>query len=238
MPNSGYSAVHVPRILTQMSDPAELAEDDILGWELAQLDKLKLLAASYGWDEETPQYKQKLKQVQALGKQRLAIALGKGGCNNNKVKAKPMVWESKLEFKATGWDKAKEQLQKIGVGDWKADRRCPQTSSGGMVVRRFMLTDQEAGKVYLARIIDLQGGKWRLQRGNVEDMEPDEISVSDDEEEDDPDEDDGEEGEDKEAAQRRGAAAPAKKAARVAPAAAPPPEAAVEGKRKRKQRQA
>ena len=68
-----------PRILTQMSDPAELAEDDILGWELAQLDKLKLLAASYGWDEETPQYKQKLKQVQALGKQRLAIALGNGG---------------------------------------------------------------------------------------------------------------------------------------------------------------
>ena len=225
-----------PRILTQMSDPAELAEDDILGWELAQLDKLKLLAASYGWDEDTPQYKQKLKQVQALGKQRLAIALGKGGCNNNKVKAKPMVWESKLEFKATGWDKAKEQLQKLGVGDWKADRRCPQTSSGGMVVRRFMLTDQEAGKVYLARIIDLQGGKWRLQRGNVEGMEPDE--GSDDEEEDDPDEDDGEEGEDKEAAQRRGAAAPAKKAARAAPAAAPPPEAAVEGKRKRKQRQA
>ena len=62
-----------------MSDTAELQDDDHLGWELAQLEKLRRLADAYGWEEDSPQYKAKLKQVQALGKQRLADALGKGG---------------------------------------------------------------------------------------------------------------------------------------------------------------
>ena len=47
-------------------------DDDHLG-------KLRRLADAYGWEEDSPQYKAKLKQVQALGKQRLADALGKGG---------------------------------------------------------------------------------------------------------------------------------------------------------------
>lgn len=62
-----------------MSDTEELAPDDVLGWELDQLAKLKRLADAYGWDEDTPQYKAKVKQLQALGKQRLVEALGKGG---------------------------------------------------------------------------------------------------------------------------------------------------------------
>ena len=48
-----------------MSEPAD--DGDILGWELDQLAKLKLLKEAYGWDEEDPKYKAKLKQVQQLG---------------------------------------------------------------------------------------------------------------------------------------------------------------------------
>ena len=40
-----------------------------------------------------------------------------------------------------------------------------------MVVRRFLCTDTTEGKRYLARLLDLTGGKWRLQRGNVEEAD-------------------------------------------------------------------
>ena len=178
-----------------MSDTAELQDDDHLGWELAQLEKLRRLADAYGWEEDSPQYKAKLKQVQALCKQRLADALGKGGGKEPKEKKTQYVWESCLEFSAKGWEEAKEKLEKVHSGHWDPDRRCPQTTSGGMVVRRFMCQDKSEGKTYLARLIDLQGNKWRLQRGNVEEFTPVEeeraddvdpgTSPDDDEEEDD-----------------------------------------------------
>ena len=215
-----------------MSDTEELAPFDVLGWELNQLAKLKRLADAYGWDEDTPQYKAKVKQLQALGKQRLVEALGRGGGKEPKAKAGPYVWESCLEFTAKGWDEAKLKLDKVHTGDWLPDRRCPQTTSGGMVVRRFLCTDTTEGKRYLARLLDLTGGKWRLQRGNVEEADKE----SDDE-------DDGEEGEEggdgEEGAgpsKRRGAAAPAKKARPAAAAAPAPAPAATTGKRVRKPR--
>ena len=145
-----------------MSEMAEMADDDHLGWELDQLAKLKRLADAYGWDEEDAKYKAKLKQLQALGKQRIAEALGKGGGKEPKVKGGPYVWESCLEFKAKDWDEAKGKLQQVHSGLWHPDRRCPQTSTGGLVARRFICRDNEEGKAYLARVIDIQAGKWRL----------------------------------------------------------------------------
>jgi hypothetical protein len=227
----GSSADHV----FPMSDTEELAPDDVLGWELDQLAKLKRLADAYGWDEDTPQYKAKVKQLQALGKQRLADALGKGGGKEPKAKAPSYVWESCLEFTAKGWDEAKLKLDKVHTGDWLPDRRCPQTTSGGMVVRRFLCTDTTEGKRYLARLLDLTGGKWRLQRGNVE-----EADKEDKESDDEDDGKEGEEGGDGEEgggpSERRGTAAPAKKARPAAAAAPAPAPAATMGKRVRKPR--
>ena len=142
-----------PRILL-MSDTAELQDDDHLGWELAQLEKLRRLADAYGWEEDSPQYKAKLKGIQAQGKERLSAALRKkqGG---EKKKAGSIIWESCGEFKAKGFDEAKAQLEKIAEGTWMPDRRCPESRSEGMVVRRFKCEDKKAGKVYTARLIDL-----------------------------------------------------------------------------------
>ena len=182
----------------------------------------------------TSQYVAYRKQVQALGKQRLADALGKGGGKEPKAKTRPYVWESILEFKAESWDEAKTKLQKVHTGIWLPDRRCPQTTSGGMVVRRFKPTDKAGGKVYLARILDLQGGSWRLQRGNVEDNDPEE--TDDEDEKDNGGGDDSDEEGGRDDAERRGAAPPAKRARKVAAEAPVPAPAPPVGKRERKKR--
>ena len=159
----------------------------------------------------------------------------RGGGKEPKAKAGPYVWESCLEFTAKGWDEAKLKLDKVHTGDWLPDRRCPQTTSGGMVVRRFLCTDTTEGKRYLARLLDLTGGKWRLQRGNVE-----EADKEDKESDDEDDGKEGEEGGDGEEgggpSERRGTAAPAKKARPAAAAAPAPAPAATMGKRVRKPR--
>ena len=222
-----------PRISETMSEPAE--DCDILGWELDQLKKLKLLAEAYGWDEEDPKYKAKLKQVQQLGKQRAAEALGKGGGKEAKAPRKAYLWEGMLEFKARDWDEAKTKLQKIHTGEWHPDRRCPQSESGGLVTRRFKCTDKEEGMIYLARIIASSPGNWLLQRGIVETMETmDEEEPSDDEKPPDDDDDDGEEGGAGPSKGRRGAGPPAKKVKAASAAAPDPAPAAAAGKRGRK----
>ena len=222
-----------PRISETMSEPAE--DCDILGWELDQLKKLKLLAEAYGWDEEDPKYKAKLKQVQQLGKQRAAEALGKGGGKEAKAPRKAYIWESMLGFKARDWDEAKTKLQKIHTGEWHPDRRCPQSESGGLVTRRFKCTDKEEGMIYLARIIASSPGNWLLQRGIVETMETmDEEEPSDDEKPPDDDDDDGEEGGAGPSKGRRGAGPPAKKVKAASAAAPDPAPAAAAGKRGRK----
>ena len=141
-----------------------------------------------------------------------------------------------MEFKAKDWTEAKYKLVKVHSGEWEPDRRCAQSTSGGLVVRRFKCKDKGEGLLYLARIINLQAGSWRLQRGIVEDLVEEEPSDSDHEKAEDDDEDDGEAGPSG-ASERRGTEPPAKKAPRVAPAAAAEPEPAVEAKRQRKQRQ-
>ena len=151
-----------------MSETAD--DNDVLGWELDQLKKLKRLAEEYGWDEEDPKYKARLKQVQALGKQRALDALGKGGGKEPKGPKTTYAWESCMEFKAKDWTEAKYKLVKVHSGEWEPDRRCAQSTSGGLVVRRFKCKDKGEGLLYLARIINLQGGSWRLQRGIVEDL--------------------------------------------------------------------
>ena len=80
------------------------------------------------------------------------------------------MWGSCGEFKVKGFDEAKAHLKKIADGIWVADRRCPESRSEGMVVRRFKCEDKKAGKVYTARLIDLSKGDFRMQRGNVEDI--------------------------------------------------------------------
>ena len=219
-----------------MSEPAD--DGDILGWELDQLAKLKLLKEAYGWDEEDPKYKAKLKQVQQLGKQRAAEALGKVGGKEAKAPKKTYTWESILDFKAKDWDEAKTKLQKItSKGEWQPDRRCPQTQSGGMVTRRFKCPVKDDAMVYLARIVDKQDGNWLLQRGIMEDMDEDE--PSDDEKDDkDKNDDDSEEEGGGGPSGRRGAAAPSAKKAKGAAAAAPAPAPAPSaGKRGRKAKQ-
>lgn len=225
---------HVFLLLSSMSETAD--DNDVLGWELDQLKKLKRLAEEYGWDEEDPKYKARLKQVQALGKQRALDALGKGGGKEPKGPKTTYAWESCMEFKAKDWTEAKYKLVKVHSGEWEPDRRSAQSTSGGLVVRRFKCKDKGEGLLYLARIINLQGGSWRLQRGIVEDLVEEEPSDSDHDKAEDDDEDDGEAGPSG-ASERRGTEPPAKKAPRVAPAAAAEPEPAVEAKRQRKQRQ-
>ena len=140
-----------------------------------------------------------------------------------------------MEFKAKDWTEAKYKLVKVHSGEWEPDRRCAQSTSGGLVVRRFKCKDKGEGLLYLARIINLQGGSWRLQRGIVEDLVEEEPSDSDHGKAEDDDEDDGEAGPSR-ASERRGTEPPAKKAPRVAPAAAAEPEPAVESKRARSKR--
>ena len=131
-----------------------------------------------------------------------------------------------MEFKAKDWTEAKYKLVKVLSGEWEPDRRCAQSTSGGLVVRRFKCKDKGEGLLYLARIINLQGGSWRLQRGIVEDLVEEEPSDSDHDKAEDDDEDDGEAGPSR-ASERRGTEPPAKKAPRVAPAhiGIRPPEA-------------
>ena len=81
---------HVFLLLSSMSETAD--DNDVLGWELDQLKKLKRLAEEYGWDEEDPKYKARLKQVQALGKQRALDALGKGGRKEPKGPKTTYAW--------------------------------------------------------------------------------------------------------------------------------------------------
>ena len=154
-----------------------MADDDAdpLDWELEQLQKLKRLAQAYGWGEDHSQYKAKLKGIQAQGKERLSAALRKkqGG---EKKKAGSIIWESCGEFKAKGFDEAKAQLEKIAEGTWMPDRRCPESRSEGMVVRRFKCEDKKAGKVFTARLINLSKGDFRMQRGNVEDIPKEELA--------------------------------------------------------------
>ena len=102
-------------------------------------------------------------------------------------------------------------------------------------MRRFICKDIEEGKAYLARLIDLQAGKWRLQRGNVEDVDKEPSDAEDSGEE-------GEDGADDEQGGgpscRRGAAAPSAKKSKAAAAAAPAPAPApAAGKRGRKAKQ-
>ena len=214
-----------------------MADDDAdpLDWELEQLQKLKRLAEAYGWGEDHPQYKAKLKGIQAQGKERLSAALRKkqGG---EKKKAGSITWESCGEIKAKGFDEAKAQLKNISEGTWVPDRRCPESRSEGMVVRRFKCTDKKAGKVFTARLIDLSKGDFRMQRGNVEDIpqeEPASEPPSDTEKDGEEDADAESEG-DAGPSSRRGAEAPAKRSASAA--AKPPEPAAAVGKRPRKQR--
>ena len=218
-----------------MSETAD--DNDVLGWELDQLKKLKRLAEEYGWDEEDPKYKARLKQVQALGKQRALDALGKGGGRNPRAPRRRTLgkaaWSSRPR---TGRRPSTSLSSLVHSGEWEPDRRCAQSTSGGLVVRRFKCKDKGEGLLYLARIINLQGGSWRLQRGIVEDLVEEEPSDSDHDKAEDDDEDDGEAGPSG-ASERRGTEPPAKKAPRVAPAAAAEPEPAVEAKRQRKQRQ-
>jgi len=133
-----------------------MADDDgadPLDWELEQVQKLKRLAEAYGWGEDHPQYKAKLKGIQAQGKLRDVAALRKK--QGEKKKAGSITWESCGEFNAKGFDEAKAQLKKIADGIWVPDRRSPESRSEGMVVRRFKCEDKKAGKVYTARLIDL-----------------------------------------------------------------------------------
>ena len=187
--------MHIPGIFSGSSDYVQFSymqadDDDALGWELAQLQKLKLIAEAYGWDEDDPKYKAKLKQVQALGKQRLADTLkGKGGRGG---KSQAIKWVTVGEIKAKTYDEAKAGLQDIWKGVWVPDRRCAQSTTGGMTVRRFKSMDKATGTLYLGRIIDLQGGKYKLQSGGVDEpaeekkSEEDAGSTADDDDDDEP----------------------------------------------------
>ena len=201
-------------------------DDDVLGWELDQLQKLKRLADAYGWDDDSPQYKAKLKQVQQLAKQRTVGLLGKGG-KEPKGKASKIDWQFTLDFKAKDWDEAKGKLAQVHSGSqgWLPDRRSAQSTTGGMVTRRFICKDTTEGKTYLARIINLNNGSWKLQSGGVEDLDQEEEKEeSSSEETPEPTEPDVEEAAGGESS-RRGAAAPGRKS-RLAPAPAAAPAAA------------
>ena len=94
-----------------------MADDDgadPLDWELEQVQKLKRLAQAYGWGEDHPQYKAKLKGIQAQGKLRDVAALRKK--QGEKKKAGSLVWESCGEVKAKGFDEAKAHLKMIADG--------------------------------------------------------------------------------------------------------------------------
>ena len=220
--------IFCPRILREMAILDEEPEDDPLDWELEKIEKLKRLADAYGWDEDHKEYKAKLKGIQALGKARLNAQLGK---KQGKTPATGLVWEACGEFKANDFSEARKKLTMVKAGgDWKVDRRCPQSTSGGMVARRFILVDKKEKKAYLARLISLGDKNFRIQRGLVQDLEEEENALDDDPDggEDDAEEDDGSgAGE----PSRRGAAAPKGKG--KAAAAAPPEEAPTDGKRRR-----
>ena len=220
--------IFCPRIRREMATLDEEPEDDPLDWELEKIEKLKRLADAYGWDEDHKEYKAKLKGIQALGKARLNAQLGKK--KQGKTPATGLVWEACGEFKANDFSEARKKLTMVKAGDWKVDRRCPQSTSGGMVARRFILVDKKAKKAYLARLISLGDKDFRIQRGLVQDLDEEEDALDDDPDggEDDAGEDDGSRAGEP---SRRGAAAPKGKG--KAAAAAPPEEAPTDGKRRR-----
>ena len=133
---------HVFLLLSSMSETAD--DNDVLGWELDQLKKLKRLAEEYGWDEEDPKYKARLKQVQALGKQRALDALGKGGGKEPKGPKTTYVWESCMEFKAKDWTEAKYKLVKLGPL-WGVGAGSPQRAVHVRRPRRAALQVQGQG---------------------------------------------------------------------------------------------
>ena len=116
------------------------------------------------------------------------------------------------------------------------DRRCPESRSEGMVVRRLKCEDKKAGKVFTARLINLSKGDFRMQRGNVEDIPKEELASEPPSDAEKDGEEDANVHTEEEAgpSSRRGAEAPAKRSASAA-TAQPEPAAAV-GKRPRKQR--
>ena len=117
--------------------------------ELKDLRELKAIKEEYGWPDDHPQFKLRLKAIQKKYSQ---LAKAESKSKGGKVKApgqpmKKMVWGSKGGFKevttdAEEWDDAFDLLQKIKKGEWDVDRSAPGNNSN----RRFLIKPRNPGE--------------------------------------------------------------------------------------------
>ena len=150
--------------------------DDVLQWELDQVEKLEKLADIYDWASDSKEYRQRLKLIQlqsvarqkALGRrgQVAACAVGVPPMRSAGAEAvamattmkrhKPVGWVDQPPAKGKrfkGFVNAKALLGEGPHGPWLSDRDAP--SGNGW--RRYISKDNTSGEFTRARIVANRG---------------------------------------------------------------------------------
>ena len=173
--------------------------------ELKDLRELKAIKEEYGWPDDHPQFKLRLKAIQKKYSQ-LAKAESKPKGGNVKAPGQPMkkmVWGAKGGFKevttdAEEWDDAFDLLKKIHKGEWDVDRSAP----GNNTNRRFLIKPTKDGEkpAAYARMLKTEDGTITIQKGEPAPVkeaqvkpEPVPEAAGDDDNDDEGDDDDDEE---------------------------------------------
>ena len=138
--------------------------------ELKDIRELKAIKEEYGWPDDHPQFKLRLKAIQKKYSQ---LAKAESKSKGGKVKApgqpmKKMVWGAKGGFKevttdAEEWDDAFDLLKKIHKGEWDVDRSAP----GNNTNRRFLIKPTKDGEnpAAYARMFKTEDGTITIQKG-------------------------------------------------------------------------
>ena len=144
----------------------DTAAQDPMSWEEAEMDKLEAWATRMNVKETSAAYRERAKYIKLK-----ATALMKAWVGDAGEKVKPGVgfdpitkWLQVKSGPAKDKESAKPLLSNVkGEGHWKQDVRCPRSAAkGGLAAYRFVNVEAVGGP-YLARLVDIGGGRWRVE---------------------------------------------------------------------------
>ena len=178
-------------------------------WELSQLENLKTVKEAYGWNDDSPAYKARMKLIQKKGLKMLRSPTKAPGAahasvavhvKQEKEKAPTkFVWTSVKIIKVKDFEAAYKKMDMILIGDWKRDPSCPTSKVQGCQARRRISKTAE-GACYYARVININPGSFEIQEGKVVKPQDDKNDEDDDDSSEKGNEDPAEGDEDKNAA--------------------------------------
>ena len=137
-----------------------------MNWELQQLDLLNKLAERMEWDEDSAQYKKRLKAITREATVAIDRAKNGGGdaAEAAKVKLTWTVVDPNVGDKHS-WESAYPAMQQVvNSTKWKRDPDCPQSQVGKMPARRKVL--HLDGETYRVRFIMNRAGDFTMQQGH------------------------------------------------------------------------